>query len=48
MFTKQKLGKGNWVVQYETILERFTVSFSSDKKATEWIKSHPYYKATKR
>lgn len=39
MFTKQKLGRGQWLVHYETILERYTLTFTSEKKADQFIKN---------
>jgi len=38
MFTKQKLRRGVWVVHYETIIERYTKRFTSEKKANDYIK----------
>jgi hypothetical protein len=37
MFTKQKMKRGLWYVHYETINERHTKTFTSEKKANEYI-----------
>ena len=38
MFTKQKVSKGVWYVHYETITERYSKMFTSEKKADNYIK----------
>jgi hypothetical protein len=38
MFTKQKLSRGVWLVHYETITEKYTKKFTSEKKANNYIK----------
>lgn len=40
MFTIQKIGKGQWLVHYETMLERFTKEFKSKKEADQYIKDN--------
>jgi hypothetical protein len=37
MFTKQKVSKGIWYVHYETITERYSKKFTSEKKADIYI-----------
>jgi hypothetical protein len=39
MYTKQKLGRGIWKVHYETITERYTKTFTSEKNANLYVKS---------
>ena len=39
MYTKHKLSRGKWLVYYETIIERYTKEFTSEKKANLYIKS---------
>ena len=39
MYTKQKLGRGKWLVHYETITERYTKTFTSQKEADLYIKN---------
>lgn len=38
MFTKQKVSKGIWYVHYETMTERCSKMFTSEKKADKYIK----------
>ena len=38
MFTKQKVSKGIWYVHYETITERYSKKFTSEKEADTYIK----------
>jgi len=39
MFTKQKIKTGFWYVHYETITERYTKTFASEKEADDYINS---------
>ena len=38
MFTLQKLSKEVWLVHYETITNRWTKTFKSEKEAKDYIK----------
>jgi hypothetical protein len=40
MYTKQRLGRGKWLVHYETMMERYTKEFTSEKKADLYIKNN--------
>ena len=39
MYTKQQISKDLWIVHYETILERYTKEFKSEKEADLYINS---------
>jgi hypothetical protein len=40
MFTKQRMKRGLWYVHYETINERYTKTFTSEKKADDFIREN--------
>ena len=40
MYTKHRLGRGKWLVYYETMMERYTKEFASEKKADLYIKNN--------
>jgi len=40
MFTKQKVDEYVWLVYYETIMERYSKTFTSEEEADNYIKKH--------
>jgi len=40
MFTKQKVSSGVWYVHYESITKRYSKTFTSEKKADQYIKKY--------